>query len=41
MYQQQGRKGLESIGGVGKMLARGIEGWLQSRAEIYAREAKR
>ncbi|MGB9301127.1 MAG: radical SAM protein [Anaerolineae bacterium] len=40
MYQQQGRKGLESIRGVGKTLAREIEGWLQSRDEVSAREAR-
>ncbi len=30
LYRQQGRKGLESIKGIGKGLSREIEGWLQS-----------
>jgi hypothetical protein len=34
IFRQQGTEGLESIRGVGKMLAREIEGWLQSRDEV-------
>jgi DNA polymerase/3'-5' exonuclease PolX len=41
IYQQQGRKALENVTGVGKKLAREIEGWLQSRAEFSATEARR
>jgi hypothetical protein len=41
IFQQQGRKGLESIRGVGKTLAREIENWLQSRDEFSALQARR
>jgi len=40
IYQQQGSTGLESIKGVGKKLASEIEGWLQLRGEVSAREAQ-
>jgi len=38
IYEQQGSTGLESIKGVGKKLAREIEGWLRSTDEVSAGE---